>query len=68
MTLTDHKLCIEWTRKKPLNLCTASTATMMLCMTCPQFLHGGWPEGLPHDEGPQRYGTKRAEWVRVDQV
>ena len=39
--------------------------SQVLCM---QYLHGGWPEGLPKDDGPQRYGPKRAEWVRVDQV
>ncbi len=31
----------------------------------PQFLHGGWPESLPEDSGPQRYGPKRSQWVRV---
>ena len=31
-----------------------------------QFLHGGWPEGLAQEEGPQRYGPRASEWVAVD--
>ena len=29
-----------------------------------QVLHGGWPE-TGEEEGPQRYGSKAADWQRV---
>ena len=32
-----------------------------------EVLHGGWPAEVAADEGPQRYGTERAGWVRIQE-
>lgn len=59
----------QWLPQDPSTLssciCAPTSHNILLCM---QYLHGGWPEGLPKEEGPRRYGPKRSEWIRVDEV